>query len=537
MNNQDDKIRLAATLHRSGQLHEAKALYDELIQTGTATATLWHELGLIHAELGDWHHAEQAMRQGLLLDVGDETLQLHLANILKQQRRLDEAKAILENMVNKNPNNAAAWHNLGALYYTLSEWPKARSAFEMAMQLKADYIDAYYHLALTQLRQTDLKAAELTLQAILELDPSHPGAAFQLGSLYLLREQYSAAISPFEQLLKQHPYHLESHMNLAHAYLRLGRLSNAAMHYAQVLAIEPDDEQALFNLGVINMQQGNLTAAADYYRRILQQSPRSFPAHNNLGVVLLALKQREAALTHLQAALSIEPNNAALKHTLQLHTQPTVINETPNEYVRALFDGYADHYDAHLLQDLHYAVPKQFEHLLKTHTPLGKAPWEILDIGCGTGLCAAWLQSVREKGGRIVGVDIAPNMIKEAEKKGWYDALQVADINDYLQTCQQSFDVVLAGDVLVYQGDLSLLLKRVAQVLKPGGWFIFNIELGDRLPYVLAESGRFRHDPTYIREALPASLELKVTEVVTLRQQEQQAVAGQIFLVQRRLAL
>lgn len=533
MSNADFKMKEVAALYRLGDIPAAKALYEELIQAGQASAGVWHHLGLIHAELKDWVSAEKAMREGLLLDANEKTLYLHLANVLKQMQRYDEAKAILQNLISIDAENAAALHNLGTVCYALQDWPSARCAFEKAIFIKANYVDAYYHLALTQLRQQDLKAAELTLQAVLELDADHPGAAFQLGSLYLLREQFSEALKPLQQLLKRHPHHFESHMNIAHAYLRLGQLSNAAMHYSQALAIQPHEEQALFNLGVINMQQGNLRAAAEYYQRILQQTPRSFAAHNNLGVVLLALKQREDALLHFKAAISIEPNNAAVKHILQLNTVPDVINETPSAYVRALFNGYADHYDAHLLKDLRYTVPEQFKRVLKTHTALGDKPWNILDLGCGTGLCAAWLQDVRQLGGRVVGVDIAENMLKEAEKKAWYDQLAHADINAYLYECQERFDLVLAGDVLVYQGDLASLLKGIAEVVKPAGWFIFNIELGEKSPYVMTGSGRFQHAPDYIREVLPANCALKVSEIVTLRYQEQAQVRGQIFLVQR----
>ena len=122
----------------------------------------------------------------------------------------------------------------------------------------------------------------------------------------------------------------------------------------------------------------------------------------------------------------------------------------------------------------------------------------------------------------------------EAEKKACYDALITADINEYLATCERRFDLILAGDVLVYHGDLGALFKRVAAVLKPQGWFIFNIELGNAKSYELAASGRFRHHPAYIHEILPAHCDIKVSEVVTLREQEHQIVLGEIFLVQDR---
>jgi ubiquinone/menaquinone biosynthesis C-methylase UbiE len=39
---------------------------------------------------------------------------------------------------------------------------------------------------------------------------------------------------------------------------------------------------------------------------------------------------------------------------------------------------------------------------------------EILDLGCGTGLCGAWFT---DYSARLVGVDLSPKMIEVAKKK------------------------------------------------------------------------------------------------------------------------
>src|SRR3989344_9097473 len=88
----------------------------------------------------------------------------------------------------------------------------------------------------------------------------------------------------------------------------------------------------------------------------------------------------------------------------------------------------------------------------------------ILDAGCGTGLLAKKLQSF----GKVTGVDISPEAIKYAKKRG-VDA-RLASIAK-LPFKKATFDLVVSVDVLYHQkvkNDRTALLE-FKRVLKPGG--------------------------------------------------------------------
>lgn len=126
---------------------------------------------------------------------------------------------------------------------------------------------------------------------------------------------------------------------------------------------------------------------------------------------------------------------------------------------------------------------------------------DILDIGCGTGLAGAWLKDYAKS---LVGVDLSEQMVNLARKKMLYQELHVAPLSDYLAGCEQTFDLVVAADVLSYVGDLQTTFEQVAKVLRPGGHFAFTVEsapadtvLAER-GYRLLLSGRFGYSKTYI---------------------------------------
>src|SRR3546814_9168583 len=101
---------------------------------------------------------------------------------------------------------------------------------------------------------------------------------------------------------------------------------------------------------------------------------------------------------------------------------------------------------------------------------------DILDLGCGTGLSGL---PFRPYARRLEGIDLAPAMIEQSQRRGIYDSLHQGEIHAVLAALPDaSFDLVLAADTLIYIGDIDALTGAVARILKPGGSFLFTVETG-----------------------------------------------------------
>lgn len=99
-----------------------------------------------------------------------------------------------------------------------------------------------------------------------------------------------------------------------------------------------------------------------------------------------------------------------------------------------------------------------------------EAGLNILDLGCGTGLCGELLCAMSRK---LIGVDLSSGVLEVAREKEKYDELVEQEVVAYLNECGQSFDVIVAADLLVYLGDLSSLFAAAQAVLTGGGLFVF----------------------------------------------------------------
>lgn len=351
----------------------------------------------------------------------------------------------------------------------------------------------------------------------------------------MLHGRYQDALADLLVMTQLYPQHPETHANLGTCYLQLNKLNEASAHYLHALALVPGDAQLLFNLGVISMKQGRVREAMAYYSDVLHVEPGHFAAHNNLGVAFLSLQDRQAALRHFRAALAADPANTAVRHTINLLENRTEMTASPNSYVKSLFDSYADHYDDHLRQALNYKVPEAMFAIVTAYASGSDGRWKVLDLGCGTGLCGELFKTIANP---LIGVDLSSGMLEIAHRKNIYDELIEAEAVDFMQQHPAAFDLIIAGDVLVYMGQLDELMSAAARALKNGGWFVFSAEMSHGKGFELAGSGRFAHTRDYIEGvAARCGLQAAAYEPSVLRTQQQAIVPGHLYLMQKSSAL
>lgn len=141
-----------------------------------------------------------------------------------------------------------------------------------------------------------------------------------------------------------------------------------------------------------------------------------------------------------------------------------------------IYSGFAMIYDR-LMQDVPYEG--WIRYLKSLFVKYGIEPKDILDLGCGTGNVTIPLA---EMGYRLTGLDMSAEMLSVAEEKSRSKGLQINWLQqDMLEMTLGGlkFDLVISmTDSLNYLStldDLKLVFAKVSEVLKPGGWLIFDL--------------------------------------------------------------
>ena len=206
---------------------------------------------------------------------------------------------------------------------------------------------------------------------------------------------------------------------------------------------------------------------------------------------------------------------------------------TLREGVRHLFDECAPEFEQSMLNNLNYRGHLQVRELAETVWQGARSGLSIADLGCGTGLVGGQFRDWAA-GGRLDGIDFAPRMIEEAKARGIYDNLVLSDLEPFLHEADETYDLLVTADTMIYISDLSNLFAGIARRLKPGGQFIFSLEAKHGEGYEETPKRRFRHSEAYLRQkAEEAGLRFVHIAPSTLRFETGTPVAGFTVAVQK----
>ena len=351
------------------------------------------------------------------------------------------------------------------------------------------------------------------------------------GTKYANLGQLDTAISCYEKALSIKPDYAEAHYNLGFSHHRLGQLDAAVRSYKKVVAIKPDYAKAHNNkiLSVIYFfTSGQIPDAIDTLEALIKDNPNDALLFNMIGGCYASLGQPDMAVKNYEQALAIKPDYSVPQHMFNALTGNTS-KEPPKEYVKNLFDDYAERFDDSLIKQLGYKLPFLMKELiLKLDPPRNKFE-KVIDLGCGTGLTG---KELRDISNNLTGIDISSNMVAKTRELDVYDHLIVGDIVDILSSSNEKYDLFIALDVLVYIGELTKIFKTVRQCCNKNALFIFSIETQEEDGYSLLKSARYAHSDNYILDIASDRFKIIDSQEVSLRKEKEGWIDGKIFIFQ-----
>jgi SAM-dependent methyltransferase len=164
-----------------------------------------------------------------------------------------------------------------------------------------------------------------------------------------------------------------------------------------------------------------------------------------------------------------------------------------------LSERYAEHNRTERGAGFVFAGPERIE-LFRRY--IGGPGRKVLDLGCRDGA----LTRAYSEGNELVGVDADREALEEAKKLGiethW------ADLDGPLPFPDESFDVVVAGELLEHLRDPARLVGEAQRVLRPGGTFVASVpnayRAKNRLRFLLGRKPE--DDPTHLQMFSPANV-------------------------------
>lgn len=289
-------------------------------------------------------------------------------------------------------------------------------------------------------------------------------------------------------------------------------------------------------------KEGDAQACVEILDQTLAQAYHFTAAWHLYGLAQEALGHREEAATAWRQCLTLDPNDhfGARLDLARIGAMPAE-DATSENFSGTLFDGYADRFDSHLTQALHYNAPELIKATLaRLSNNAGRACRfdTVFDLGCGTGLMG---EAIRGEAAFLAGCDLSPRMIERARAKTQpdgsplYDKLAVAGLTAFLASRPDaSADLLLAADVFVYLGELRPAFAQAARVLTRDGFLVFTVQSHAGEGVIVGQDRRFAHAEVWVRQRLAETgLEIVSIEAVSTRQDRGIAVPGLLASVRR----
>ena len=159
---------------------------------------------------------------------------------------------IWQDTVNKRPNDASAYNNLGNALARCGRFSEAMQHFQHALRLKPNFARAHDNLG---------------------------NALFSLGKI-------NEAIEHYHQALQLAPNSAAAHSNLGVALVAVGKVDDAIAHYHEALRLKPYDADAHCNLGIALALLGKTSLASEHLEQALTLKPSLAMAHYHLAWLL-----------------------------------------------------------------------------------------------------------------------------------------------------------------------------------------------------------------------------------------------------------
>jgi serine/threonine protein kinase/Flp pilus assembly protein TadD len=187
---------------------------------------------------------------------------------LMNQGQFAEAEALARQVIERDPNNALAYNELGVSVGSQGRTDESEQHYRRAIELDPSFARAYENLGFNLINKERFAEAESTSRRAAELEPNNVTALNNLGAALEGQQRFDEAVSA----------------------------------YRQAVALEPDDPMPYSNLASVLLYQGRYAEAEPHIRSAISRDPQDALNHNILGVVLEGLgRNREAQAAYTRA--------------------------------------------------------------------------------------------------------------------------------------------------------------------------------------------------------------------------------------------
>jgi tetratricopeptide (TPR) repeat protein len=266
---------------------ETPAQAKKAVQVANESQLARYNLGLAFRSQGYYPEALREYQAALERGEDHDLVVQAMAEIHLLMRRPDEALALYENLLERQPQSPKLWNERGVALHQQGQVADAEQSYRHALDAEPTYAIAYNNLGVSLY---------------------HRGAV-------------DDAVNAFRAALDAQPMFVKARLNLALLLSRGKRLPVALDAYRQVLTTDAENPVAWNGIGLVLTELRKFEDARNAFARSIQAKPDFAEAHYNMSFTLSNLGDFEGALRETKRALELDPYYVAQKFELAIDVE------------------------------------------------------------------------------------------------------------------------------------------------------------------------------------------------------------------------
>ena len=219
--------------------------------------------------------------------------------------RFEEALASYEKAVELDPEDSAAWTNMGFALLMLGRYEELLASFEKALELNAEDVLAWSNrgVALGNLDRNE--EALVSFEKAIELSAEDDATWHNRGLVLEKLGRNEEALASYEKVIELTAEDGAPWSNLGSVLEKLGRNEEALVSFEKAIELSAEDDAAWRNRGLVLEKLGRNEEALASFEKAIELNAEDGAAWTSRGLVLEHLGRNEQALASCEKAVEL----------------------------------------------------------------------------------------------------------------------------------------------------------------------------------------------------------------------------------------
>lgn len=259
-------------------------------------------------------------------EAGDSVQQLYeQAKLDEKSGHADEAIRKYEDIIKLDPSLAAAYNNLGRLYYQQGRLDEAIKTLRRASQLEPKLQPPRALLGFVLFQKQDFEGARRELKIASQLNPADVSVRLFLARSLVELKDLNGALEILTKLSRDDPNNTEVLYTLGGVYSSLAEVT-----IGKIQTVDPNSYLLELLLGKVSEVKQVFPDAAEHYRRAIERAPDVPDLYYRYAHALWAAGDSASALSAYKTALERNPYD----YRAEWELARLVLADNPEEALR-----------------------------------------------------------------------------------------------------------------------------------------------------------------------------------------------------------